>query len=411
MNSIEEIVAHEFESTYETKYHSITALSTTKFFCMYKYIYGKTHYLRYAIITLDTDDYTITSSVTAANSSNGTFYDMDSIYLNENSSYYYIVISYALGTGTADVLHTHLLKIAISTGTITDIDSVIFSSASGNVNGASLAKVTNNCVVLAYHYESTGRIAVFSINSTYTLLVDEEDDEHTNIGGDHNAIVAVRTVSTYVFRFLLAYYKSSGEGNLKVLDISSSSYSITAIDTHVYTSTTNAYYPSLVHINDSNFGLVYNTSTTSGTLYRIPITVNTAGTIANGTRITTAYTSQRSSIIINGTYILICYTGPSLDGYALLCNTSLTSIALLEFNTSNSTYPSLAPSVTDKFMLAHYGTDGEVVLFGEESFKISIDDEWNRVRAGKISIGSAWKTIVAVKQSIGGTWEDVTLNE
>lgn len=398
--TIEKIKDKIFEAD-ATTYHAITEISSTKF--AISYVNDDDNDVIVKAYDYDSEDHSFTLIGTYTNDLSNTCSHTDITFLTSHSSIDYCLLTYTSG-GT---LAVRLIKIDSTLDTVTSIDSSVINTTSDD---ASMAKYNDNVVLVAYHNttDASGRMATITVDTSYTSVSVTNDGEHSNIGGTSNALINIDSNM-----FILAYYKQSTKGQLKCFTIDTASPYDWTEQSATEMTTGETHYNSLIKVSSTQAVWCYNSSLT-GEITRRFIT-RSKFTLAYGTAYSVVTNGSRMSVAIEDSTLAIAWTDAQYDGNIAIYNLStLALIAGVEFNSNvDSAYPTLLGWDDDKFLMAHYegSTDGKLVLFGEESFKINVTesslDSWKRSHGGKISIGNLWKNIESVKVSINGEWEDV----
>jgi 6-phosphogluconolactonase (cycloisomerase 2 family) len=167
---------------------------------------------------------------------------------------------------------------------------------------------------------------------------------------------------------MLAYAGESNHGYIKTFSINGA-YAITEIDSLEFDGVTYQIEMNLAKLTDSFYVL----SNSAGVLRTFSIDANAD----NITQIDSlSATGRYGSIgVIDSTHFVVAYTGSGDDGFVRVFSVdanadNITSLSVLEHDTADGTYSSLAMINSSNFIVAYTGTDYDGFI---KTFSISAD--------------------------------------
>lgn len=293
--------SHEF-STSADIYYDLVQIDSTHFIVAYVDYYSYDGYVE--VLTVDTDTWTVTSS---ASYEYGTDESYHQSITQIDATHYLIAWADSAHDGRTRVLTVNTDTWAISGATVTEFDT-----SQGMFN--SLVKIDSTHYLNAYQGSvNDGFAIVLTVNPATWAVSGGTKLEFDTTDVEYNDVIQVDST-----HYLNVFADSSDDGRAVILTVDTDAWTITA-GTELEFDTINGQYNSIEQIDSTHYLVTYRGNGLDG--YAIVLTVDTsAWTITAGTKheFDTADVTYNSLVQIDSSHYLNVYTDSADDGNAVV---------------------------------------------------------------------------------------------
>jgi hypothetical protein len=223
-------------------------------------------------------------------------------------------------TGNSDNGVATVLEVNLTNYTITEKDAMQFDASTTKEH--SLVKINDTHYLNSYSgIDDGGNVTVLEVNLTnYTITEPGSNYAFDTDNGRHNSLVKINDT-----HYLNSYSGIDGSGNVTVLEVDLADWSISEPGSTYAFDTDNGTYNSMVKINDTHYLNAYAGLDDDGysTVFEVDLADWSISEPGSTIEFDTDNGTHNSMVKINNTHYVNAYTGSAKDGYAIVLEVDL----------------------------------------------------------------------------------------